>query len=96
MLPPNQPHAPWIGADDPAEKQRIQAEHNSKMQQIQDFPLGVSEKQKGADDPRHALQKNGGLANVWHIPFARNQFEQFRGFWKIRRFEFDFRRRGVF
>ena len=30
----------------------------------------------------HALQEIGGLASVWYIPFARNQFEQFRGFWK--------------
>ena len=37
------------------------------MQQIQDFKLGGSEKQIGADDLRHALQENGGLADLWYI-----------------------------
>ena len=36
------------------------------MQQIQDFQLGGSEKHIGVDDPRCALQENGGLADQWY------------------------------
>ena len=35
------------------------------MQRIQDFQLGGPEKLIGADDPRDALQENGGLADQW-------------------------------
>ena len=38
---------PWIGTDDSVEEQRLQAEQNSKMQQIQDFQVGGSEKHIG-------------------------------------------------
>ena len=50
---------PCIGTDGPVEEQRLQAEHNSNMQQVQDFQLGDSEKHVGADDPQHALQESG-------------------------------------
>ena len=33
------------------------------MHQLQNFQLGGPEKLNGTDDPRHALQKNGGLAD---------------------------------
>ena len=36
------------------------------MQRIQNFQLGGPEKLIGADDPRHALQENGGLAGQWY------------------------------
>ena len=58
---------PWIGTDNPVEE-RLQAEHHSKnSEQIHDFQLGGSEKHVGADDPRQALQENGGLADLWYI-----------------------------
>ena len=41
---------PWIGANNPVEGQRLQADYNSKMQQVQDFQLGGSEKHLGTDD----------------------------------------------
>ena len=64
-LSTNKLHVPslWIGTDDPVEEQRLQAEHNRKVQQIQDYQLGGSERHIGADDSRHALQENGGLAD---------------------------------
>ena len=37
------------------------------MQQIQDVQLCDSEKHVGADDPRHALQENGGMVDLWYI-----------------------------
>ena len=59
---------PCIGTDGPVEEQRLQAEHNSKMQQVQDFQLGGSEKHIGADEPRHALQESGVSADrLWCI-----------------------------
>ena len=44
---------------DPSDMQRLQADSN--------FQLGGPEKITGADDPRHALQKNGGLAHPWYM-----------------------------
>ena len=58
---------PWIGVDDPLEDQRLQAEHASKMQTVSKFQLGGTAKLTGADDPRHALQENGGLADLSYI-----------------------------
>ena len=31
------------------------------------FQLGGREKHTGADDPRHVLQKHGGLADLWYM-----------------------------
>ena len=36
------------------------------MQESANFQLGGPEKLTAADDPQHALQKNGGLANLWY------------------------------
>ena len=43
---------PWIGVNDSAEEQRT--------------PSGL-EKLTGAHDPRHVLQKSGGLADQWYM-----------------------------
>ena len=55
---------PWIGVDDPSEEQRLQADHATRMQESVNFQLGGPEKFTGAHDPQHALQKNGGLADL--------------------------------
>ena len=52
---------PWIGVNDSAEEQRLQAGHAVRLQ------AGGPEKHTGAHDPRHALQKNGGLADQWYM-----------------------------
>ena len=57
---------PWIGVDDPLEEQRLQADHANKMQKLSNFQLVWPEKLTGADDPRHASQENGGLADLWY------------------------------
>ena len=41
----------WIGTNDPVDEQRLQAEQNGKMQQIQDLQLGGSENLIRADAP---------------------------------------------
>ena len=58
---------PWIGVDDPPEEQRLQADHANRVQESANFQLGGPEKLTGADDPQHALQKNGGLADLWDM-----------------------------
>ena len=57
----------WIGVDDPSELQRLQADHAARMQEPANFQLGGPEKLTSAHDPQHALQKNGGLADQWHM-----------------------------
>ena len=57
----------WIGVDDPSEVQREQAEHTAKLQRVSNFQLGGLGKLTGADAPRHSLQKNGGLADLWYM-----------------------------
>ena len=57
---------PWIGVDDPLEEQRLQADHANKMQEVQIFSWCGPEKLTGVDDPRHASQENGGLADLWY------------------------------
>ena len=54
---------PWIGVGDLSEIQRLQAEHTAKLQRVSNFQLAGPEKLTGADDPRHALRNNGGLAD---------------------------------
>ena len=46
--------------------QRLQAEHTAKLQIISNFQLGGPENLTGADDPRHDLQENEGLADLWY------------------------------
>ena len=62
----NKPRAPSLGSVRTIQWKNswLQAEQNSQMQQIQDFRLGGSGEHIGADDPRHALQENGGW---WYI-----------------------------
>ena len=57
---------PWIGAGDPSEMQRLQVEHTAKMQ-VSTFQLGGPQKLAKADHPRHALQKDGGVADLWYM-----------------------------
>ena len=58
---------PWIGVSDSAEEQRLQADHAAKLQESANFQLGGPEKHTGSNDPQHALQKNGGLADQWYM-----------------------------
>ena len=37
------------------------------MQIVSNFQLDGPDKLTGADDPRHALQENGGLADLWYM-----------------------------
>ena len=54
---------PWIGVDYTSEFQRLQAEHAVRQHETANFQHGGPEKHTGAQDPQHALQKNGGLAD---------------------------------
>ena len=56
---------PWIGVNDSAEEQRLQADHAARWQESANFQLGGPEKLTGAHDPRHVLVKSGGLADQW-------------------------------
>ena len=58
---------PWIGVNDPAEEQRLQADHAARMQESANFQLGGPEKLTGAHDPQRALQISGGLADQWYM-----------------------------
>ena len=58
---------PWIGVNDPAEEQHLQADHAASLQESANFQLGGQEKLAGAHDPQHALQKKGGLADLWYM-----------------------------
>ena len=58
---------PWIGVDNPTEEQQLRADHATRMQESADFQLGGPEKLTDAHDPQHALQKNGGLADLWYM-----------------------------
>ena len=53
---------PWIGTG-----RTVQTEHISELQRIHVFQLGGPDKHIGADDPRHALYENGGLACQWYV-----------------------------
>ena len=53
--------------DDPSELQRLQADHAVRLQETVNFQLGGPEKLTGTDDPWRALQKNGGLADLWYM-----------------------------
>ena len=58
---------PWVGVDDPSEMQRFQTDYAERMQKISNFQLVGPEKLTGAHDPRHALQRNGSLADLWYM-----------------------------
>ena len=49
---------PWIGFDDLAELQRLQAEHAVGLQETANFQLGGPGRVTGADDSQHTLHKN--------------------------------------
>ena len=53
--------------DDSAEEHRLQADHAARLQESANFQLGGPEKLTGAHDPRHVLQKSGGLADQWYM-----------------------------
>ena len=52
---------PWIGVNDSAEEQLLQADHAARLQESVNVQLGGTEKLTCAHDPRHALQK----AEAW-------------------------------
>ena len=58
---------PWIGVNDSAEEQRLQADHAVRLQESAYFQLGGPAKLASAHDPRHALHKNGWLADQWCV-----------------------------
>ena len=58
---------PWIGVNDSAEEQRLQADYAVRLHESANFQLGGPEKLTDAHDPRHATQKNGGLADQWYM-----------------------------
>ena len=58
---------PWIGVNDFAEEQRLRAGYAAKLQESANFQLGGPEKLTAAHDPRHVLQRNGGLADRWYM-----------------------------
>ena len=58
---------PWIGVDGPSDADFLQADHAGRQQETANFQLGGPEKLFGADDPRHVLQTNGGLADIWYM-----------------------------
>ena len=58
---------PWIGADDPSEIQRVQAEHADRVRRVSNFQVGGPGKFTEAHDPRHVLQTNGGLTDIWYM-----------------------------
>ena len=57
---------PWIGVNDPAEEQRLRADHATRLQESANFQFGGAEKFTGAHDPQHALQKSGRCADQWY------------------------------
>ena len=59
--------SPGLACNDSAEGQRLQADHAARLQESANFQLGDPEKHTGAHDPQLALQKNGGLADHWHM-----------------------------
>ena len=57
----------WFGTHDSLHEKRLQDEQHSRMQLIHNFQPGGPEKLIGADDPRHAIQENGGLADFCYL-----------------------------
>ena len=55
---------PRIGVDDPSDVQRLQAERAVRLQETANVQLGGPEQLTGANEPRHELQRNGGLADL--------------------------------
>ena len=51
---------PWMGITDQANATRLMADYRDRAQRAQAFHLGGPQKRNGLDDPRHALQENGG------------------------------------
>ena len=51
--------------DDPAEEQRLRADHAARVQESVNFQPGGREKLTDTHDPQHALQKSGGFADQW-------------------------------
>ena len=45
----------------------MRADHATRLQESASFLLGGPEKRTKAHDPRHALQKNGGLTDLWDM-----------------------------
>ena len=58
---------PWMGVDNPSDIQHLQAAHAVRLQETANVQPGGPGKLTGADDPRHALQKNGGLADLRYV-----------------------------
>ena len=59
---------PLLGsAHDSLHERHLQEEQHNRMHQIRNFQVGGPGKLVEADDPRHALQENGGLADQWYL-----------------------------
>ena len=58
---------PWIGVNDTSDVQHLQAAYAVRLQETANLHLGGPGKFTGADDPLRALQKNGGLADLWYM-----------------------------
>ena len=59
---------PWIGVTDSAEGTATPSGTRCQIaQESANYQLGGPEKLTGAHDPRHALQRNGGLADQWYM-----------------------------
>ena len=57
---------PWVATNSQEDWQRLQNTRQSTMLVLQNFQPGGPEKNTGADDSRHALQENRGLADFRH------------------------------
>ena len=66
---------PRVGTNDHEEVQRLQNTYQSTMLLLQNFQLGGPEKVTGTDDPRHALQENGGPADFWYLALVHSYLE---------------------
>ena len=58
---------PWIGVNDPAEVQRLPADHAARLQESANFQVGGPEKLTGPHDSQHTLQKSGGLSDQGYM-----------------------------
>ena len=58
----------WIGVNDSAEEQRLQADHAARLQESANFQLVGTEKLTGAQRHRSPGSFGSQAANTWHDP----------------------------